>query len=77
MTVGTPAVVQFAALISIVVTVALFALTQYLTLRQRRSEARGAAVAATLDALDRAARRNTWPTVARLWHKPEVEGLSD
>jgi len=67
------AVAQLAALLSIVVTVGLFAYTQVSTIRASRSHAREAAVLEVLNALDRITRRRTWPTVARLWHKPELD----
>jgi hypothetical protein len=66
-------VVQSAALISISVTVVLFAVTQILSIRQRKTEARSASVTRVLDALDRVARRHTWPVVAKKWLKPEVD----
>jgi hypothetical protein len=70
---GLAAAAQLAALISIVVTVGLFTYTQVTTMRAGRSQAREAAVLEVLDALDRITRRRTWPTVARLWHKPELD----
>lgn len=70
---AAPLAVQFAALISITVTVVLFAVTQILTIRQHKKEARSASVTRVLDALDRVARRHAWPVVAKKWLKPELD----
>lgn len=69
---GLAAAAQLAVLISIVVTVGLFAYTQVTTMSTGRSQAREAAVLEVLDALDRITRRRTWPTAVRHWHKPEL-----
>lgn len=61
------------ALCSVVVTVALFAMTQLLLMRSARQDARASAVDAALTALERVARTHSRPVVVRLWTKPELE----
>jgi len=67
------AIEGFAAPISVVVTLGLFAYAQVATLRSSRKRARDAAISEVLAALERLTRRRTWPSVARIWHKPEID----
>lgn len=55
------------------ITVALFALSQWLVVRTSRRAAKVALVQSVLEALASVARTHARPAIARLWTKPEIE----
>lgn len=61
------------ALVSVVVTVALFFVAQLLVVRSARQSARAAMVNDVLSALEHVARTHSRPVVVRMWTKPELE----
>jgi len=61
------------ALVSVLVTVVLFAITQVMLVRSARQAARASMVDNVLTALERVARTHSRPVVVRLWIKPEIE----
>lgn len=61
------------ALVSVLVTVMLFAITQGVLVRSARQAARTSMIDTVLTALERVARTHSRPVVVRLWTRPEVE----
>lgn len=64
---------ELVALLSVIVTVLLFACTQVLVVRSTRQAARASMIDDVLIALERVARTHSRPAVVRVWSRPEME----
>lgn len=60
-------------MVSVVVTVALFTITQLLLVRSARQAARTSMINDVLTALEHVARTHSRPVIVRIWTKPELE----